>query len=309
MSGLSKILFAATALVALPLTALADDEPATGEAGAGASVDASAGVSTGDGTTPATATADVDVNAGASMGMYTKETWPKDFNARPLTLAKGMIEIRADVFINMSTDLVGKPIAIAPDIYYGVSDKLSLGLTHGIGLCLTGTDSGCAKVYNDIGFAGIFSLKRDAKMELAAAGGLELNSLDPMQARLNVGVNFKYVAGKIGIYVNPSLGLGLNKRDAGNKETLTLPVTLAFQATPELNVHVRTGIGGLNGLQGGAPLDGFGDGFVIPLGVGALFAVSNKLDVGGEFFFPGIAGSDLASTDARGLILTGNIRL
>ena len=46
--------------------------------------------------------------------------------------------------VNMSADAVGKPFSIAPDIYYGVSDKLSVGLTHDTGLCLAGEENGCA---------------------------------------------------------------------------------------------------------------------------------------------------------------------
>ncbi len=314
MTRLSKILFAAT-LVAAPMTAFAQD-PADGTAGgeAGASVDvdvnAGAGVST-DGT----GTATVDADASVGMGVYTKENWPKAVGDRPLTRAKGMIEIEVDVFVNMSKDGVAKPIAIAPDIWYGVSDTLTVGLTHNLGLCLTGTDSGCGKVYNDVGFAGALSVMRDAKMELAVAGGLDLAVIDPLTLRLNIGADFKYQAGKITIWSYPRIGIGLNKREGalmipGNTETLSLPVVLGFQATPELNVRLRTGIGGLGiGPEAGAPLDGFGDGFVIPLGIGALYAVSNKLDVGAEFFFPGIAGSDLATADNRALILTGNIRL
>ncbi len=312
MARLSKLLFAATALVAVPLTAFAEgDEPAPAPDGGGGG-DAPAG---GDGAAaPAPAP---DAGGGEMMGSFTKETWPLAVVERPINVAKGMIEIRADVFVNLSKDAVAKPLAIAPDIYYGVSDKLMVGLTHNLGLCLTGTDSGCAKVYNDVGFEGVFSVKRDAKMDLAVAGGLELASLDPMLARLNVGARFKYRAGKIGIYVDPNLGLGLNKRTSdpvtglgGNKEALSLPVKIGFQATPKLFAYVRTGIGGLGiGPNAGAPLSHFGDLFVIPVGVGALFAVSNKIDVGGEFFLPAVAGSSIASTDFRALILTGNIRL
>lgn len=321
MTRLSKILFAAT-LIAAPATVLADgDPPADGTGGGGGDGTAGGAPAGGDGT-PAPAPGDGSMApADGGAMMYTKENWPKAQGDRPLTLAKGMIEVHADVFVNLSADAVAKPISISPDIYYGVSEKLSVGLTHNLGLCLTGTDNGCAKVYNDVGLQAKFSVKRDAKMELAAAGGLILPSLDPMTARLELGVDFKYQAGKITIWALPRIGIGLNKRDGatdpitmttigGNKESLGLPVIVGFQATPELNVHVRTGIGGLGtGIEAGAPLDGFGDAFVIPLGIGALYAVSNKLDVGAEFFFPAVAGSDLASTDARGLLITGNIRL
>lgn len=312
MTSLSKILFAAT-LIAAPATVLAEDgdPPADGTGGGDGTTPPA------DGTPPAGGDNSMAPPAEGGAMMYTKENWPKAAGDRPLTLAKGMIEIHGDVYVNLGADRVAKPIAIAPDIWYGVSDKLSVGLTHNLGLCLTGTDNGCAKLYNDVGLQARFSVKRDAKMELAAAGGLILPSLDPMLARLEIGADFKYQAGKITVWVNPRIGLGLNKRDAdpvtmsgGNKETLALPVTIGFQATPELNVRVHSGIAGVGaGPEAGAPLDGFGDAFVIPLGIGALYAVSNKLDLGAEFLFPAIAGSDIASTDFRALIATVNFRL
>jgi hypothetical protein len=72
-----------------------------------------------------------------------------------MMLPKGAIAIHAVVEVNMSADLVAKPFSIAPDVWYGVSPKLQVGLVHsrmgqtgflggagllgaGAGLCLAG---------------------------------------------------------------------------------------------------------------------------------------------------------------------------
>jgi hypothetical protein len=233
-------------------------------------------------------------------GAITKENFPTAFNDRGITNPKGMIEIRGDIGVNFSKSAVGKPFFIAPDIYYAVSDKLMVGLTHQTGLCLSGKENGCAKVYNDLGLDALFSLTKSATMELAAHGGFQILQLsDPMFAGLNVGVSGKFTAGKIGVFFDPRIYIGVTERDF-NKEVIYVPVSLGFQATPKLQAHVNTGIAG--------PLDGFGDFYQIPLGVGALFGVSNKLDVGADFTFPNIGGKG-HTADSRILNLRVNFRL
>ena len=335
MNRVSKGLLIAAASLAMTGTAFAQDPPADppagGEGGEGGEA-GGAGEAGGEAGAGATVGAETPaggetVGAEVSGGMYTKETWPKDIVARPLTLAKGMVEIRGDVFVNLSKELVGKPFAIAPDIYYGVSDKLSIGLTHGLGLCLAGSENGCGEVYNDVGLDVNLSALRDAKMDLALKVGLDLRGggagpFDPMLLQAHLGAIFKYRIDKIAIYAEPTIGIGITERDGtddgmggtagGNKETIAVPVTLGFQATPELFAFLKTGIGGIVGPNpfsgGGALLDGFADNYAIPIGVGALFAVSQKLDVGGEFLFPALAGSDIATSDARAINLKVNAR-
>jgi hypothetical protein len=318
---LSKILLAAAATAAMTGTAFADDPPADPNAGgASGTVEAGAGVSVNPDGTP------VAADANLAVGVYTKATWPTAFNTRPITLAKGMVEIQGDIFINLSKDNVFKPFAIAPDIYYGVDDKLTVGLTHGIGLCLTGEENGCAKVYNDFGLDALFMLQRKPNMEIAAHGGLDVNAIDPFTLALRVGALIKYTTGKIGIFIDPAITIGITERDGavdpitmvavgGNKETISLPIAVRFQSSDKLNVFGRVNLGGISTVNpqgGGAPFDGFGDAFAVGIAVGALFTVNPKLDVGGELVLPFLFGSDLANdigVDARGLVISANYRL
>lgn len=315
MTRPSKLLFSALSLAALAQPALAQDGTEGTEAGAPAEGEAPMPPPEEETTAPAEPTG----------VFFTKLTWPEDFNARPLTLAKGMIEIRGDVFINLSKDAAGEPISIAPDVYYGVSDQLSVGLTHNLGICVTGEEGGCAKVYNDFGLDALYSFKRDAAMELAAHVGLRANTIDPFALALRAGVSVKYVTGKIGIYADPFLQFGITEREPeaadpgtivfANKEAIAIPVTVSYQATPKLNAFLRTGLSGFNvGTGFGvAPFEDLGDLYAIPLGVGALFAVSNKLDVGAMFNLPLLAGGtaweDITGADARTLDILVNYRL
>ena len=56
------------------------------------------------------------------------------------------------------------------------------------------------------------------------------------------------------------------------------------------------------------PLEHFGDTFQVPVGLGALYSISNKLDVGGQITFPNLAGKD-GTADFRAIDLFVNFRL
>ena len=80
----------------------------------------------------------------------------------------GMVSARVLLDINLSADRAGKPISLAPDLYYSATDRLQIGLLHtgpmgwqtrpGAGLCLTGESNGCPKFYDNIGFDLMYGL-------------------------------------------------------------------------------------------------------------------------------------------------------
>ncbi len=161
---------------------------------------------------------------------------------------RGMVH--AQLGINLSTDAVGKPINLSPDIWYGVNEKLTVGLVHtavgatgiqglGTSLCLTGSDNGCGKLYNNVGIDARYLLKTDAKMQIALDGGLFVNSFDPFQAALKVGIAGRYRAGKkLALEFAPNIFFGITERDGAadamgvslgaNKEVLAVPVNLVY---------------------------------------------------------------------------------
>lgn len=308
MTRLSKILFAAT-LVAAPLTASAQEPPADGTAGGGGDGTGGTGDATGagDGTTTPPATTEAPME-GAPAGMP------------GLTLMKGKIVIGGEtVNIGLFPDNAGKPISIAPSIWYGVSDKLTVGVTHdggttmwtprpsigfatgsilgvpisipnGNGICLTGTDGLCAKVYNNISVDGLFSIKAE-KFSLAAHPALDIGSFDPLVLSLRVGALGTYAASdKIVVAFDPRIKIGLTERDGGNKENIDVPVWLWYMLNEKMGVAVNTGISG--------PLDGFGDAFFVPVGFNFTYKANEKLNVGADFSFLNLIGKN-GDADAK----------
>lgn len=230
--------------------------------------------------------------------------------ARGVQGAAGSITIHTLVGIEMSKSAVGKPFSIAPDIFYGVNDKLQVGLVHngplgwqttpGSGLCLAGKENGCPKVWNNVGFDALYSLM-NGSTDLSAHATVYLAPVDPLFVQVAVGVAGKlHINEQMALFFDPALLLGLTKRDQGNKEILFLPVEFQFQLQPQLALVAMTALYG--------PLDGFGDFYVIPFGVGAFYNVNEMIDVGGRFSFDNLLGNG-SSADFRSLSLLVNVRL
>jgi hypothetical protein len=219
-----------------------------------------------------------------------KQNWPVNFVDRPAGLSAGMLQVDLWSFTSMSKELVGKPVSFPLAAYYGVSNELQLGIVPatitGMGLCVTGKDNGCVKAYNDIAFQGVYSITgRGSAFELAGFGQLNFARLsDPMLMNLQLGTVLVGLTGgnNLAFLAYPSIGIGLNKRDMGNKEYVSAPLYVGYRVTPNLSPILYTGLF--------APFDGFGDGYIVPVGIGALYGVSAMWDVGARFDFTNLLG-------------------
>jgi hypothetical protein len=243
--------------------------------------------------------------AAAVAGAY-----PDEYALRPLTLAAGTFQATVPVVLNLSKNAVLKPVWVPLDLRYGVSDVLEVFVSHnnhgtplafgGGGVCLGGKDRGCIKsngdsaFYNNLNIGAQYSLTKSGGIELSGIGALEIREISPdLLAAIDVGVGFKYVGAPVSIKAAPMIGIGVTKRSAdGNKEFISVPVQLAFQASPQLAAFIDTGIFG--------PTSNFGKLYALPLGIGASFLVSHGLDVGAEFMLPALVGGSDYASDQKG---------
>src|SRR5690606_5212185 len=167
--------------------------------------------------------------------------------------------------------------SFAPDVWYGLTDELSLGLVHsasgttglfggtGSSLCLTGDNNGCDGVYRNVGLAARYNLL-DQDLALAVTGGLHARDFDPFQLALQVGVSGRWLAGPVALLFDPNLFVGITERDAGNEEVLALPVAAMYDATDSLAVGLQTGVV--------LPFADVGNLWQLPLSLGARFALT-----------------------------------
>jgi hypothetical protein len=233
-------------------------------------------------------------------------------NPTDITLRAGQVGAEADVAISLTKELVGKPFSIVPNVYYGVTDALSVGLASnpgsevfqspaaGNGLCLAGTSGGCGKIYSNISLDALFSFMRSSTMDLGVHGGLDTSFGDMTLLGVRVGVKSRMLAGPLILTVDPALLLGVNHRDIGNKEALIIPVRFGFMATPQLNVGLSVALLGL--LD--PPVGGFGDTYQVPVGIGGTFAINNNIAARAQFTFDNLGGKvpdGAGRADARSL--------
>jgi hypothetical protein len=234
-----------------------------------------------------------------------------------MTLPAGHILITADLGINISKGAAGKPISLSPDVWYGASDKLSLGLVHssrgayglvgGVGkpLCLSGKNSGCAKFYNNVGFDARYQIKESVGggLGLVLDGGVLVNSLDPFTVALKLGAIAHYRKNKIAVDIAPAITIGINQRSAGNKEFLSLPISLQYGLSSRVSVSGQTGLV--------VPFSNAGDTYQVPLSLGGSYALSANAFLSAAFTLPTLVGGGKLATgvDARSFTIGGGYAL
>lgn len=261
---------------------------------------------------------------------------PMEGGEEQLTLPKGRLILDAFLEANLSSDLVFKPFSISPDIWYGATDEITVGLVHstpgatgfmgeigagftgnGDSLCLSGSDpgNGCPDVYTGFGLEGRYKLKPMYGFAVAADGGLYVRHLsDPFEFSLKVGALGRWHKDKLAVEINPSLMIGLSNRTVSqadgaggtvdvtlNNDVLFIPGTVIYTVAPQIDVSGQTGFV--------IPFEDTGDRYAIPLSIGAHYHLNESVNLTLALSLPRLIASSsggLTGFDARVLTLGGN---
>jgi hypothetical protein len=224
----------------------------------------------------------------------------------------GMVSARILLDINLSSDLAGKPVSLAPDLYYSATDKLQLGLLHegpmgwqarpGLGLCLTGKDNRCPELYDNVGLDVMYGVSF-GRFHLSTHSSLFVSHFDPWTMSLALGAAGKARLGtNVALLFDPKIAIAVTERDT-NDDALYIPLELQFQVGASTNLKLLTG------LSGG--LSAFGDTYEIPVGVGLLQNLTRRFDIGVRFSFDNLLGHEdtgIGRADTRSLALLLNAR-
>ena len=300
MTRLSQILFAATAIAAVPLTAFADDPVADPPADPNGGGGDGAAVPPVEGGGPAVA-------AG----------WSKSVIDRPLTVLKGKLGASADILIaHTSVTILGMTSsstneALSIGAGYGITDKLEVGGAYAFTL-------NEFEIKGVLTAYGAFQLMHSDKLDIAASAdiSLNLNQADPASttgetkvgATVHLGAAVRYkITPKMAVFTGlpwapgpyglgsslydlglpraPQLAIGLS--DGADQKIFSLPVGFGMQVTPELFAYLNTNL--FNLLLSKPPA--MGDRFssiadATPLTLGAFYAVNKNIDAAVSFGFP-----------------------
>ncbi len=224
-------------------------------------------------------------------------------------LPKGKLLLNAFLEMNLSSGAAFKPVSLSPDLWYGVNDDVTIGVVHstfgrtgflyaasasGDALCLTGSDNGCAHVYNNLGIDGRIRL---SKKPFALDVGLYVNSFaDPFQLAAKVGIDGRWNWSKVSLEIQPAFFLGLTNRGSNNTETLSIPATLAYSVAPKADLALQAGLM--------LPFTNTSDTWAIPLAIAARYAVTPQFGLGLAFAFPTLIGGK-STANLRTLTLGG----
>lgn len=210
-----------------------------------------------------------------------------------LNLPRGSLRISAALAVGLDTRSLGAPVALAPDVYVGVTRRLTLGLIHsgralglldsGWGFCLTGRTGGCDRVYSGTGLDGWYTFLRASGLELAARTRFYVARFSgPLKLRLTLGLRGVFRAGPVALRFDPHISVGLINRERGNADTLNVPIYLYVAIGRYVAIYLRTGLRGL--------VRSFADQYAIPLGLGVLVRPTARWRVGVQFVLRQLLG-------------------
>jgi len=214
---------------------------------------------------------------------------PDDLVARPIVLAEGQVEANLTVEVDLAPGQIAKPLSLAPDVWFGATDRLTVGIVHsdpaidriapGASLCVGTGVPGCGHIYSGGGIDTLWSLVAG---ELAVAARVRLlvaeDSITSVwKPAMTFGALARWTRGRWAVWSDPYLRVPSANADAGNRIALWLPITVSAQPTCRWAIDLRTGWN--------SDLAVWRDGWHIPAWLGARARASDHVDVGAAFGF------------------------
>lgn len=226
---------------------------------------------------------------------------PSDLIGRPLVLDRGQLAAALTAEIDLQPGLVGTPLSLAPDVWYGVLPQLTLGIIHsdasvdrigpGATFCVHTQEDVCRHFYHGSGIDGLYRL-RAGSFAAAAHVRVLIRDLDPVKPAVTLGASLRWQRGRWAISGDPYLQLGLANLDAGNRAEVWLPVVFALQPARRWAVELHTGWN--------SDVAVWRDGYFIPAALGVRARATAHVDLGATFGFTGLLGPQ---NDVKGRVL------
>jgi hypothetical protein len=247
-------------------------------------------------------------------GLFTKETYPVAELQRPLTITKGMTEIRAGIDIDARNETAFENFGIGLDARYGIEDNVEAQLHFRSDInAWNGLDFSAAIessiVYDLVDFRlgvaiPVNKVPLDDPMTPAVEPGTETQTLFDFE----LGFPFRYAVAEQGGIVALDTLMTINTK---GKPDATPSIGILIQPVPVLAIklHAKLIVPNFNFEV---------ENFVIPVSANIQFSVSNLIDIGGEFTFPNLKPPDPDGDmpmeappfyDDRFLLLYGQFRL
>ena len=259
-----------------------------------------------------------DVSGSATVDTSSEAAHSQTPNS--LVMPKGMLLLDAFLEMDLSSGEVFHAVSLSPDLWYGVTDDLTLGLVHS-GTGATGfigdtknsicIGQACEHVYPDVGIDARYRLARP----LAIDAGIYARDTDPFQLAVKLGIAGRWTWDKLSLESQLSLFIGLTNRTpaapnppppppatvtvgASNTEELFLPITVAYMVVPRVDIALQPGLD--------LPFTNTGSSWRVPLAIAVRFAATPRFGLGLAFAFLDLFGGDTTTgAHERSLTLGG----
>lgn len=207
-----------------------------------------------------------------------------DIVGRPLVLDEGALELRLTAEINVERGRVAQPLSLAPDAWWGVARRWTVGVIHsnasvdrigaGASLCVRqGGVPGCRGAYRNTGLDLRFSALEGA-FALAPRLRALIRDVEPFKPAVTLGAVMRWTQGRFAIASDPYVRLPLANHSLGNRAHLALPLWLAVQPARGWMIALHTGYD--------ADFAVLRDGGHGPFSLGARVRATDDVDVGLE---------------------------
>jgi len=213
---------------------------------------------------------------------------PNDLVARPIVLDRGQLDAELVLGINWAPNALGAPTSLSPDVWFGATDRLTVGVIHSspsvdqfspaATFCVRHDLNTCPRTYHGSGLDARFA----ASPWLAPRMRLLLRDIDPAKPALALGALVRWTSGRFAITSDPYLRLGLANTELGNRHALIIPIAFAVQPIARWELSLHTGWN--------SDLAVIEDGWHMPLAIGTRVAASADVDVGALFGFATLLG-------------------
>jgi hypothetical protein len=234
---------------------------------------------------------------------------PDDLVDRPFVVGAGELAARLSLEIDLEPEHVAKPFAIAPDVWYGVTDRLTLGFINSddsldqvgatASLCFRGDfQTTCDHLYRGSGLDVRYSWLTGA-LSVAPHARFVVRDVDPWKPAVTAGALVRWAHGRYAITSDPYFRFGVANTDLGNRTALYVPLWLAMQPAHGWLLGLETGWNSDLGIAD--------DGWHVPIVLEAQAALSARWDAGISGGFPSLLGPQ-NNAKARELTLSVTLR-
>jgi hypothetical protein len=223
--------------------------------------------------------------------------------ADDLVLAPGEIDASLSIEANLAPSTVGRPLSVAPDLWWGFAPRWTVGLIHsywsldrieaGSSFCLRKSTLGCDGVYHG-GGVDVRWLAVSGDVEVAPRLRFLVRDLDPWKPALTVGALARWTAGRFSVTSDPYLQLGLANRDQGNRSAISLPIWFAVQPAAWATLALHTGYD--------TELVVWRDGWHVPVGAIGVVRPRDDFAIALEVGFTSLLGPQNTTKDRVALL-------